>query len=269
MKRISTAIFAMLLALGASAQDKKEDRIGKDKAPTVLKKALAEVAKKKSAAIAESAELTAGPQKLPPSKFEGVMRKDFAAVKGDAEIYARGSTYLVNLGGRFDPPDELEGQEGFGAQSYKNPYLILEELARNTALPMFGPDETVDGKDCKVVDVVPDAALLKQHLREFGDRLNRAIKKQAQGTLGQVFDLKNSMDEKTTAASYHICIGKDDLLIYRIDYVIKPKVKPGALPPQFKIPGEMDQKIDLHFSKWDEENPFEIPGVIKTKWGIK
>jgi len=271
MKRASTALFAMLLSLGASAQDKKEDKIGKDKAQVVLKKALAEVAKKKSAAIAESAELSAGPQKLPPAKFEGVMRKDFAAVKGSAEIYARGATYLVNLGGRFDPPDDLEGEEGFGAQSYKNPALILEELGRNSAPPQYGPDEMVDGKDCKVVDVVPDAALLKQHLKEFGDRLNRAMKKQAGGAFGgaQIFDLKNAMDEKATAASYHICIGKDDLLIYRIDYVIKPKIKPGALPTQFKIPGEMDQKIDLHFSKWDEENPVEIPGVIKTKWGMK
>src|SRR5207237_6461187 len=136
------------------------------------------------AAITESAELSAGPQKLPPSKYEGVMHKDFAAVKGSAEIYARGATYLVNLGGRFDPPDELEGQEGFSAQSYKNPALLLDELGKNSAPAQFGPDETVDGKDCKVVDVAADAALTKQHLKEFGDRLNRALKKQAGGGFG-------------------------------------------------------------------------------------
>jgi hypothetical protein len=31
----------------------------------------------------------------------------------------------------------------------------------------------------------------------------------------------------------------------------------------------MMQKIDVKFSKWDEENPFEIPAVVKAKWGIK
>jgi hypothetical protein len=122
------------------------------------------------------------------------------------------------------------------------------------------------------VDVIPDAALLKQHLNEFGERLNRAFKRQGGGgAFGgvQVFDMKNVMDDKNTPASYHVCIGKDDLLIYRIDYVMRPKVKPGSLPPQVPVPQDMAQKIDTHYSKWDDENPFEIPAVIKNKWGIK
>jgi hypothetical protein len=31
----------------------------------------------------------------------------------------------------------------------------------------------------------------------------------------------------------------------------------------------MMQKIDVKFSKYDEEIPFEIPAVVKAKWGIK
>ena len=70
MKRISAAILVVLLATGAGAQDKKDgDKIGKDKAPTVLKKALNEVQKKKSAAIKVVSELSAGPQKIPASTF--------------------------------------------------------------------------------------------------------------------------------------------------------------------------------------------------------
>jgi hypothetical protein len=277
MKRLSTAAFVILFATGAAlAQDKKEsdkkdaDKIGKDKAVVALKKALAEVQKKKGAAIAESAEVrTGGPQQLPPSKFEGVLRKDFAAAKGAAEMYARGSTYLVNLGGRFDPPDQLQGQEGQAAQSFKNPSLLLDELNKNGSPPQYGPDEMVDGKDCKVVDVAADPALLKQHLKEFGDRLNIVFKGLAGFGGTQVFDLRNAMDEKASAATYHVCIGKDDLLVYRIDYVLRPKMKPNALPGPLKLPADMDQKVDVLFSKWDEDVPFEIPGVIKTKWGIK
>ena len=122
MKRMSAAILVVLLAAGAGAQDKKDvDKIGKDKAPVVLKKALAEVQKKKSAAIKEIAELTAGPQKIPASTFEGIQRKDFAGVKGAAEVYAKGSFYLVNLGGRFDPPDQVEGQDAFAARATRIP----------------------------------------------------------------------------------------------------------------------------------------------------
>src|SRR6185436_9013076 len=270
MKRMCAAFLVVLLATGAGAQDKKDgDKIGKDKAPVVLKKALAEVQKKKSAAIKEVAELSAGPQKVPASTFEGILRKDFAGVKGAAEVYAKGSFYLVNLGGRFDPPDQVEGQDAFAAQSYKNPSVLLDELGRNTSPPQFGPDEMVDGKDCKAVDVVTDGALLKQHVKEFGERLNRSMKGMTGFAGAQIFDMKNAIDEKNTTSTYHVCIGKDDLLIYRIDFVIRPKIKPGALPAQIPLPNDMMQKIDVSFSKWDEEVAFEIPAFIKGKWGIK
>src|SRR5437016_2971159 len=112
MNRISAAILALLLATGAAAgQDKKDvDKIGKDKAPVVLKKALAEIQKKKSSAISEAAEMATGPRKV-TNTFDGILKKDFAAAKGSAEIYAKGATMLVNTGGRFDPPDDLQGQE--------------------------------------------------------------------------------------------------------------------------------------------------------------
>jgi hypothetical protein len=51
-----------------------------------------------------------------------------------------------------------------------------------------------------------------------------------------VFDLKNAMDEKNTAGSYHVLIGKDDLLIYRIIFAMPPKIKPGALPKDSPCP---------------------------------
>jgi hypothetical protein len=270
MKRANAAVLVVLLALGAEAQDKKDaDKIGKDKAPVILKKALAEVQKKKGSAISESAELSAGPQRLPPSTYDGVLRKDFAAVKGSAEVYARGSTYLVNLGGRFDPPDKVEGVDAAGAQNFKNPSVLFDELNKIASAPQFGPDEMVDGKDCKVVDVAADPAMLKQQLKEFGDRLNKSMAAQLGFGGTQIFDMKNAMDEKASMATYHVCVGKDDLLIYRIDYTIRPKIKPGALPGPFRVPQDMDQKIDVKFSKWDEDVAFDIPGLIKTKWGIK
>src|SRR5579863_4419298 len=241
---LAAALF--LAALGLDAQEKKEgDRIGKDKAPTVLKKALAEVQKKKGAALAESAELSAGPQKLPPSKFEGALRKELSAAKGAAEVYAKGTAYLVNLGGRYDPPDELQGQEALAAQSYKNPSLLLDELGKIASAPLFGPDESVDGTDCKAVDVAADPGLLRQQLKEFAERLNRMMKQQIGVGGTPILDFKSAMDEKNSVATYHVCVGKSDLLIYRIDYVLRPKLKHGAFPPQLRIPADMEQKIDV------------------------
>ncbi len=269
MMRSSAAIFALLLATGAVAQDKKDgDKIGKDKAQVVLKKVLVEYQKKKSAAISESAEMATGPRNL-TSTFDGVLRKDFAAVKGSAEIYAKGAATLVNVGGRFDPPDDLQGQDGVGAQGFKNPALLIDEVGRVASPAQFGPDEMVEGKDCKVIDMAADPVLLRAQLKEFGERLNRSFKNMIGFGGAQVFDVRNMMDEKNSAATYHVCVGKDDLLIYRIQYVIRPKIKPGSAPPMLRLPEDMDQKVDVKFSKWDEDVPFDIPGVVKAKLGVK
>jgi hypothetical protein len=270
MNRIRPAILALFLASGAaSGQEKKDgDKIGKDKPPIVLKKALIEIQKKKVSAISESAEMATGPRKL-SNTFDGILKKDFAAVKGSAEIYAKGATMLVNTGGRFDPPDDLQGQEALGAQSFKNPSILIDEVGRVASLPQFGPDEMVDSRDCKTIDVLADPPLLRAQLKSWGDRLNQAFKNQLGFAGAQVFDLKNAMDEKGSMASYHVCIGKDDLLVYRIQWVIRPKIKPGSLPPTIRLPEDMDQKIDVRFSKWDEDVPFDIPAVVKAKLGVK
>ncbi len=67
-------------------------------------------------------------------------------------------------------------------------------------------------------------------------------------------------------------VGKDDLLIRRLTFVIKPKINPKSLPPQ--VPPQfaqmnLDQRYEVKFSKWDEDTAFEIPAAIKAKWGIK
>jgi hypothetical protein len=270
MNRTSAAILALLLAAGTLAgQDKKDgDKIGKDKAPVVLKKALAEIQKKKGAAISEAAEMATGPRKV-TNTFDGILRKEFAGVKGSAEVYAKGATMLVNTGGRFDPPDELQGQDAQGAQSFRNPSLLVDEVGKNGSPQQFGQDETVDGKDCKSIDMVADPVQLRAQLKEWGERLNKAFKNQIGFAGAQVFDLRNAMDEKGSSATYHVCVGKDDLLVYRIQWVIRPKMKPGALPPMVRLPEDMDQKVDVKFSKWDEDVPFDIPAVVKAKLGVK
>jgi len=270
MNRISAAVLAFFLATGtASSQDKKDvDKIGKDKAPVVLKKALAELLKKKSAAISESAEMATGPRKV-TNTFDGILKKDFSAAKGSAEIYAKGATMLVNTGGRFDPPEDIQGQDALGAQSFKNPSLLIDEVGRSASPPQFGPDESVDGKECKSIDLQADPAQLKAQLKAWGDRLNQAFKNQIGFAGAQVFDLKNAMDEKGSMATYHVCVGKDDLVVYRIQWVIRPKIKPGSLPPMIRLPDDMDQKVDVKFSKWDEDVPFDIPAVVKAKLGVK
>jgi hypothetical protein len=276
MKSFVSGLVVLALSLGAGAQEKKDadggDKIGKDKAPVVARKALAEIQKKKGCAIAETNQVGLDAQQQPqPTTFEGILRKDFAAVKGTAEVYAKGATYLVNTGGRFDPPEEVQGLAGAQAATFKNPSLILKELEGIVSSATFGGDETVDGKDCKVVDLLAGEALIKQHLKEIGERANRRMRGFGGGFGGGGFiNLQNALDEKQTMATYRVCVGKDDLLVYRVEFVIRPKLKPNSLPKE--VPADrfvLDQKIDVKLTKWDAEPAFDIPGVIKTKWALK
>ncbi len=273
MKRLGGGILVLALSLGASAQEKNDgDKIGKDKAPTVAKKALMEIQKKKGCAIAESIQVGIDAQQPPPPlTFEGILRKDFAAVKGAGEVYAKGSSYLMNTGGRFDPPDQVDTQEGAQAGSFRNPSLIFKDLETIVASATFGGDETVDGKDCKVVDFLAGEALVKQHLKEIGERVNKSFRRFGGGFGGSIVNFETALDEKKTLATYRVCVGKEDLLVYRLEFVIRPKLKPKTnLPPQIPLDRlNLDQKTDIKFGKWDEEVAFDIPGVIKAKWAVK
>ncbi|HLF94774.1 MAG TPA: hypothetical protein VJB14_15015 [Planctomycetota bacterium] len=276
MRRLTLVLAALALPLGAVAQDKKEaggDKIGKDKAPTVAKKMIVEVQKRKCAAIAQTGEMTAGGgnnQKV-SGTFEGVLRKDFAGVKGTLEMYAQGAKTLVNTGARFDPPEDLEGPQVGQAATFKNPALLLNEVSRLVNTASFLSDETVDGKECKELTFVADEATVKQYLKEIADRMGKQMRGFG-GGFGAMIDWSKALDEKTTVASYSVLVGKADLLVYKIVFVIKPKINPKGLPQQFPpqfAQMELDQRYEVKFSKWDGEVAFEVPAAIKAKWGIK
>jgi hypothetical protein len=276
MNLSSAGLWVILGTAALWAQEKKDapsDKIGKDKAPTVARKMIAETQKRKGAAISETGEISAGGagnQKI-TGTFDGVLRKDFAGVKGTLEIYAQGTKTLVNTGARFDAPEEIEGQAQLQAATFRNPALLLSEVSKLVASAQFLSEETIDGKECRELTFVADEATLKQYLKEAGDRLARQLKALAGGFAGAI-NSTGMMDEKASVATYSVLVGKEDLLVRRLTFVLKPKINPKSLPPQ--VPPQfaqmaLDQRYEVKFSRWDEDVPLEIPAAIKAKWGIK
>jgi hypothetical protein len=278
--KIGTAALlgAWALSLAPGAQEKRDggDKIGKDKPPVVARKVAAELQKRKGCAIAETVQLAFGaPQPPPPGTYTGVLRKDFAAVKGTAELYAKGPKTLVDVGGRFDPLDEIKGQDALRTSSFRNPALFLKELELMVGVATFGGDEVVGGKDCQVLDFLAPEPVLKIHLKEAADKLGRVLRGFAPGGGLGGFDPGNLaspdslFDAKKSLATYRVCVGKSDLNVYRLEFVIRPVLKPNALPKE--VPTDrlnFDTKTDVLFSKWDEEVPFDVPAAVKAKLGI-
>ncbi len=253
---------AAALLLPAAAQE--ADKIGKDKAPTALRRALAEYQKKKSAAIAESTQLDLFQETS--STFEGVLRKDFAAVKGSAEIYAKGKNFIVRTGDRYDEASGLRGEDAIRAASFRNPAVMIYEAARLLAGAAYLGDEAVDGRDCKVVGAAADQRLLKEHLREIAD----LVQKQLTGFGRDLFsgNLTAYLDEKVSASRYAIWVGKADLVIHKMVWVLETEAKASSLPPGVQ-PFKVTLRCEVKFSKWDEDVPFDVPAPVKARLGIK
>jgi hypothetical protein len=159
--------------------------------------------------------------------------------------------------------------------TFRNPSLFFADLGKVAANAQFGTDVKVDGKDCVQIDVLANEALVKQYLKEITARLETRMKGANNGGFGGLVGGRNSLinvaqaiDEKKTVATLSVAVGKEDLNAYKIDFVIRPFIKPGALPERVRLP-ELSQKTEIKFTKWDEDAPYEIAPFIKTKWGIK
>lgn len=264
MMRTAPAFLALgLLAAAGQGQD---DKIGKDKPPAVAKKAVAESQKKKGAAITESAGISL-PQRPISARFEGVLLKDFAGVKGSVEVYAKGAATLVRVGDRFEPPENVKGPDQLNALGFKNPALLLAEVSRLAPVATFLSDDPGEGKDCKVLSLVGDEEYVKQHMKEIGARFASIIRSLPNGV--DPGNLAGYFDTKTAKSAYRMWVGKADLLVYRIEWTFSAHPKAGTPGVAGVPPFMMAAATDVRFSKWDEEIRFEIPGPVKSKWGIK
>lgn len=239
-----------------------------DKPGAVVKKAVAETQKKKSAAIAEKSGLQTTGRPL-SYDFQGVMKKDFAGVVGAMEVYSKGPAALAKLDNQFVEPRSLKGEPGLKAMSFRNPSLFFNEILRLAPDGWFGKDADVGGVGCREIGLSADAALLKMHLKEAGDRIGTAL---AEATRGIVSGNASSyMDEKNSSSAYKVWVGKEDNLIYKIEWVVKPKIKANAIPKELGAANlaNLQLTIEVTFSKWDEEVDFAIPPGIAAKWGVK
>lgn len=263
---MKTAVAALVLAFAPAVPAQEGDKIGKEKAPAIARKVLVEVQKRKSAAIAEAAAISL-PQQSISASFTGILKKEFAAVKGSAEVYAKSASYLVRSGDQYAPPETIKGQEASNALAFKNPAVILIEVGRLTAAAAFAGDETINDKDCRILSLAGDEDHVKQHLKELGARLGSVIR-----SLPGSFDpgnLATYFDTKLSKSIYKMWIGKADLQVYRIDWIFSTQPKHGTGGTPGVPPLMLGVSTSVTFSKWDEDVELDIPGPVKSKFGIK
>ena len=258
---------ALLLLAAASPQGREEDKIGNSKAPTATKKAVAASMKARTAAIKEDVTSSVNQQENKIS-FTGAMLRDFSGVRGAAEVYTfRTSTMARDSKNRLLPIDKLEDRDAVTATAYRAPATFLAEVARLAPKAGYGKTETVDGTDCKIVYLTADPALVKQQLKEVGDRVGRSLKAAADDRqrlfTNALFtgNLSSYFDAKKTRSAYGVWIGRKDLLIRRIEWTFTTELRENAFPggnglgnnnPLAQLQGiNVTTRVD--FSRWGED----------------
>ncbi len=266
MVRTAGAILALALAATAFGDDK----IGNAKAPEILKKVHAELAKKKGWHVTEKIVLPqmpgGGGGGMPGDQsFDGVVKKDFAALKGPVEAFCKGPITLVkNAQGKFVEPKDLDGQTGAIAAAVRNPVVIVTDVIRFAGPSTFTSEEKVDEFDCKVAETWADSKSTEEQLK--GIVANIKLPAQA----GNI-DIMQFVDKKKSSSAYKAWIGKETLLFHKVEWTVTVVIDKGKIPGGFgdQLPDKVEAKYELAIKDYDKDLDVEVPKEIKARFGLK
>jgi hypothetical protein len=259
------AILPVTVLLLAAAQDpkKKDSKAPADKtkglsAPALIGKAAAEMAKLKGFHVEIENRGQQG-----SAQYEGIVKKDGAAVTGGGEIYAKGSSYLVENGGSYVPPSDLDVQSDAGraAAAFRNPSLQLSEIFETgRAGGEVAGDESVGDIDCKIVRLSLSRAQKEKVVKEMVAKVKLPI---------PVGDPMQFIDLDKTTADYKVWIGKTDLRIHKYEFHAKPELKGGLPVPGGGGPMKLEITSTVELLKFDDALEWKIPAAVQSRLGLK
>ncbi|MEK7867375.1 MAG: DUF6612 family protein [Planctomycetota bacterium] len=194
-------------------------------------------------------------------KAEGIyVKPDTYYLKSDAgfEMYLKGKKAVANnpANGQWQEAKDLDPAVGAAlavAQNI-NPASIIAMMSKSGA-SKFREDEKLGEIDCKVVEVPGSPDDVKKLLE---DQL-KDIPMLKGANPGQFLDTKKS------SSTWIAWIGKEDLLIHKLEGNVHAEMKAN---PNLPIPS-MDQKMTIEISKHGQELELNAPDEVKKKLGLK
>ncbi len=269
-KRLVGLSVAIALASNAFGDDK----IGTTKAPEILKKVASELSKKKGYHVTEQTVLPqvpggGGGGGLPSAddlKFEGIVKKDCAALKGGAEAWCKGALILIRTKqGKYVEVKELSDDEKRIAGAVRNPAVIIADIFRFGGASSFTGEETIQEIDCKIAETWADQKTAEEHLKEVVKFI--PIPKQFAGNM----DITQFLDKKKSSSAYKAWVGKETLLFHRVEWTITAVIDKGKIPGGYgdRLPDKVELKIELVIKDYDKDLEIEVPKEITAKLGWK
>lgn len=194
-------------------------------------------------------------------KADGLyVKPDTYYLKTDAgfELYMKGKKALANnpANGQWQEAKDQDPMVAsvLGVAQNINPASILAMLARSQGAK-FREDEKVGEIDCKVVEVPGSAEDVKKLIEEQLKDVPMA----------KGLPLGQALDTKKSSSVWVAWIGKEDLLVHKLEGTVHAEMKPIQ---QMPIPS-MDQKTTIEFTKHGQELELNAPDEVKKKLGLK
>lgn len=252
------------VCLAASLLQADEDALAKLKPPHALSKAQPVWARKKGCHVKlemTSTLLSTELKGIEKAEFEGKLVRDFVALRGSAELYARGPEKLIRQDKDFVEPRRATGRVNRIASMVRNPAIVVAELFRFPAGAQYGADEKVDGVECRILETKADEKTMVDQIKEVSGNL-KALEAY------YIKDLTAVTDRKNSTSAYKVWLSKSTLLPARLDWTLTIVVNKKAIPfGADEVPDQFEAAYIYLFPKYDTELEIQVPPAVKAKLG--
>ena len=254
----------MSVCLAAALFQADEDALAKLKPGAALAKAQPAWGKKKGCHVKlelTSTLLSNELQGVEKAEFDGKLVKDFVALRGSAELYARGPEKLIRQDREFVEPRRATGKVNRIGLMTRNPAIVVAELFRFPAGAQFGADEKVDGVDCRILETNADEKTMIDQIKEVSGNL-KALEAY------YIKDLTAVTDRKNSTSAYKVWLSKSTLLPARLEWTLTIVVNKKAIPfAADQVPDQFQAAYVYLFPKYDTELEIQVPPAVKAKLG--
>jgi hypothetical protein len=250
---------SVLVALAAAVF--ADDKVGKTPAPALLTKSAADLRKlpgyhfKYSGSIGEQSLETSG-----ITWNSGLVKQSLAS---GTDIWRKDkAAFAKDKGGKYVGASSL-GQQEQAVVNSPTPDALLGEALSVAGAGKYNQDETVNDKECKVVECqAPEA-----NLRAYVESAAKYWKPEY-----AAFAKSMQLDKKESYMIYRVFISKEDLVIQSVVRDTKVVIAESVTkwrPELAAVNGKLDQVLTVDLSKHGEGLDEEIPAEIKKALQVK
>lgn len=158
--------------------------------------------------------------------------------------------------------DHLKGKDNGLPLATRNPWCCSDDLFKYAASARWLDESKVGDVECKIVQTQADAAGTEGYIKRLVQGNVNAVDGMPEWNWMSVYDAKNSN------IVYRAWIGKQDLLIWKMEWVLVMGIDKSKYPA-LELPDNIRMAWTFEISDFDKELDLKLPAEVKRRFGVK